>query len=106
MEALSKIRKTLSLHYETIGAIAVSLVIIGLIIFTAYSLGFASHDVAIVSDEGPGFWMGLWHGIIAPIALIASIFSNDITMFATPNNGFFYSLGFLMGSGTLVKISL
>ena len=46
-----------------------------------------------------GFLGGLWHGIIAPIDLIISLFRNDVTMFAQNNNGGWYSFGFLIGSG-------
>ncbi|MFZ4571137.1 MAG: hypothetical protein ACOYM0_08335 [Bacteroidales bacterium] len=46
-----------------------------------------------------GFWGGLWHGIIAPIDLIAMLFWNDVTVFASNNNGIWYALGFILGSG-------
>lgn len=47
-----------------------------------------------------GFWGGLWHGIIAPIDFIAMLINNDkYTVYATNNNGEWYALGFLLGSG-------
>lgn len=46
-----------------------------------------------------GFFSGLWHGFIAPFSLIGMFFDSDIAVFASKNSGFFYSLGFLMGSG-------
>jgi hypothetical protein len=46
-----------------------------------------------------GFWNGLWHGIIAPIDLVAMIWREDVTVFAPNNNGFWYSFGFVLGSG-------
>lgn len=46
-----------------------------------------------------GFWNGLWHGIIAPIDLIAMIWREDVSVFATNNNGFWYAFGFVLGSG-------
>jgi hypothetical protein len=46
-----------------------------------------------------GFLGGLWHGFIAPFDFIGMLFSNDITMYAQNNNGGFYALGFLLGSG-------
>lgn len=45
------------------------------------------------------FWGGLWHGIIAPIDLILMFFRDDITVYAQNNNGVWYALGFLIGSG-------
>jgi hypothetical protein len=46
-----------------------------------------------------GFWGGLWHGIIAPIDFILMHFKADVTMYAQNNNGAWYALGFLLGSG-------
>jgi hypothetical protein len=46
-----------------------------------------------------GFFWGIWHGIIAPISLVISLFDKEVAMFAMNNTGFFYGLGFLLGSG-------
>jgi hypothetical protein len=46
-----------------------------------------------------GFFGGLWHGFIAPFDFIGMLFNKDITMYAPNNNGGFYALGFLLGSG-------
>ena len=46
-----------------------------------------------------GFWSGLWHGIIAPIDLIAMIWRDDVTVYAPNNNGTWYAFGFVLGSG-------
>jgi len=46
-----------------------------------------------------GFWHGLWHGIIAPIDLVLMLFRDDITVYATNNNGAWYAFGFVLGSG-------
>lgn len=48
------------------------------------------------SDYGPGFFVGLWHGIIAPFALIGSIFT-DIRIYEFPNSGAWYDFGFIIG---------
>jgi hypothetical protein len=45
------------------------------------------------------FWWGLWHGLIAPINLVAMLFREDISVFAPNNNGAWYAFGFLLGSG-------
>lgn len=52
-----------------------------------------------LSGKTYGLLHGLWHGIIAPIDLILMLFRDDISVFAVNNNGFGYSLGFLIGSG-------
>jgi len=46
-----------------------------------------------------GFWGGLWHGIIAPIDLIAMLWREDVSVFAQNNNGIWYAFGFILGSG-------
>jgi O-6-methylguanine DNA methyltransferase len=46
-----------------------------------------------------GFLGGLWHGFIAPFDFIGMLFSEKISMYAPNNNGGFYALGFLIGSG-------
>ena len=46
----------------------------------------------------PGFWSGLWHGLIAPIAFVVSLFG-DARMYAFPNSGVWYDFGFLLGIG-------
>lgn len=48
-----------------------------------------------------GFFGGLWHGIIAPLSFIGSLFSDDIAMYAVNNNGSLYDLGFVLGAGIL-----
>ena len=46
-----------------------------------------------------GFWGGLWHGFIAPFDLIGMLLWPDVTVYAQNNNGIFYALGFILGSG-------
>ena len=46
-----------------------------------------------------GFLYGLLHGFITPISFIASLFKNDVAIYATNNTGSWYDFGFLLGSG-------
>lgn len=46
-----------------------------------------------------GFWGGLWHGFTIPFNFIGMLFYDDITIYAPSNNGNFYALGFILGSG-------
>jgi hypothetical protein len=46
----------------------------------------------------PGFFSGVWHGLVLPFAFVASIFT-DIRMYAFPNSGVWYDLGLLIGLG-------
>ncbi|MBA4042547.1 MAG: hypothetical protein C0474_12325 [Sphingobium sp.] len=50
-----------------------------------------------VVADGPGFWLGLWHGFIFPVAWVASIFVPDIAVYAVPNNGGWYDFGYFLG---------
>ncbi len=49
-----------------------------------------------------GFWGGLWHGMVAPIAMVGSWIWDDITVWAPNNNGGWYTFGFLLGAGALI----
>ncbi len=64
-------------------------------------LSCAATQPALVSHfvEGPGFWKGLWHGFIAPIDFIISLFSNHVRIYAYPNAGRWYDFGFMLGIG-------
>jgi hypothetical protein len=44
-----------------------------------------------------GFWPGLWHGSIAPVTFIVSLFSDKVAVYEVHNNGKWYLLGFLLG---------
>lgn len=48
-----------------------------------------------------GFFGGLWHGIIAPVSFVVSLFSDTIAVWAVNNNGGWYTFGFLIGVGSL-----
>ena len=51
---------------------------------------------SISSYDPPGFFSGIWHGLVAPYTLIVRWFT-DIYMYAMPNSGWFYDFGFLIG---------
>jgi hypothetical protein len=57
--------------------------------------GFVGSDPISASDP-PGFFTGIWHGMLAPWTLVLRLFM-DIGMYATPNTGWFYDFGFLIG---------
>ena len=44
-----------------------------------------------------GFWQGLWHGMIAPITFIISLFSKNVGVYEVYNNGGWYNFGFMFG---------
>lgn len=54
-----------------------------------------------VTGEPYGFLGGLWHGIIAPVSFVGSLFNDSIAMYAVNNNGGWYDFGFVVGAGIL-----
>lgn len=44
--------------------------------------------------ERAGFFSGIWHGWIAPISLIVSIFSDSVRIYEPYNTGWWYDFGF------------
>ena len=46
-----------------------------------------------------GFWAGLWHGVICPIAFIVSLFTPKVRIYAVHNRGRLYDFGFYIGVG-------
>jgi uncharacterized membrane protein HdeD (DUF308 family) len=56
--------------------------------------------VSGLSGEPAGFWRGLWHGTILPIAFIVRLFSDDTAIYAVNNSGGWYDFGFLLGAGS------
>ena len=49
------------------------------------------------STDASGFLLGLFHGFTILFALVGSLFT-DYRIYAYPNDGFFYDLGFLIGA--------
>ena len=50
-----------------------------------------------------GFLMGIWHGLIAPITFIISIFTKTVRFYEVHNNGFWYNFGFVLGAGLFLS---
>jgi len=51
--------------------------------------------------DPPGFWSGLLHGFTIVFSLIASIFA-DARIYAFPNSGGWYDLGFVLGASSFL----
>ena len=55
-------------------------------------------DAAVATTATtPGFWLGLWHGFIFPVAFLVSLFVPDVAVYAVPNNGGWYDFGYFVG---------
>lgn len=44
-----------------------------------------------------GFWLGLWHGAIALVTFVISLFNHNVTIYEVHNNGGWYNFGYLLG---------
>ena len=57
----------------------------------------ATEASTAVAAGAPGFWLGLWHGFIFPVAWIVSLFTDQVAIYAVPNNGGWYDFGYFLG---------
>jgi hypothetical protein len=57
----------------------------------------AQQQADAVAPAAPGFWLGLWHGFIFPVAWIVSLFMDKVAIYAVPNNGGWYDFGYFLG---------
>ena len=63
----------------------------------ALSACAATQSPAMVAPTAPGFWLGLWHGFIFPLAWLVSLFASNVAIYAVPNNGCWYDFGYFLG---------
>lgn len=64
-----------------------------LIVLAACSAG----DARFTDTAPAGFWMGVWHGVIAWVTLIAGLFDDSIRVHEVHNTGHWYDFGFMLG---------
>jgi hypothetical protein len=71
-------------------------VLLGLIV--TFGVSFLLNASARLSRNGPpGFPAGMVHGILMPVALPALILGRDVVIYATPNAGRSYDIGYTLG---------
>ena len=58
--------------------------------------GCVPGDGAKDAANPAGFFSGVWHGWIAPVSLILSLFNKDLSIYETFNNGLLYNIGYYM----------
>ena len=81
-------------------------VILLVLIFVFSSCAAGPNELEKTPDkegEIAGFLMGLWHGLIAPITFIISIFTKTVRFYEVHNNGFWYNFGFVLGAGLFLS---
>lgn len=57
----------------------------------------AQQSADAVAPAAPGFWLGVWHGFIFPVAFIVALFVDNVAVYAVPNNGGWYDFGYFVG---------
>jgi hypothetical protein len=80
--------------------------ILAMIVFLFASCAPGPNDMEKTpNEEGrvAGFFMGVWHGLIAPITFIISIFTKSVRFYEVHNNGFWYNFGFVLGAGLFLS---
>jgi len=72
------------------------IVLLTIIILVAIFLlaGCVPGDGVANPDKPANFLWGIWHGWIAPISLIISLFNSDIRVYEQINTGWWYDFGF------------
>lgn len=78
-----------------------TIIILGLLLFIFSGCADVTPIEECTTTEPYGFFGGLWHGIVAPVSFIGSLFSDNIAMYAVNNNGGWYDFGFVIGAGIL-----
>ena len=68
-----------------------------IILLVVLVLGGCANQPSPAAYDPPGFFSGLIHGFLIFFSLIGSILM-DIRIYAFPNSGFFYDLGYLIGA--------
>ncbi len=68
----------------------------GLLLILLVVSGCATQAPETAQHGSPGFLYGLLHGFLIFFSLVGSFFT-DYEIYATPNNGWPYNLGFFLG---------
>ncbi len=80
-------------HARTVLALAAML----LLLAACAASGNEFAGTASAAHAPFGFWWGLWHGLIAPIAFLVSLFKDDVGIYEVHNVGGWYDFAFLLG---------
>jgi len=80
------------------------LVLMGIVLLTGCADVSHIQNCLAPNEYTYGFWSGTWHGIIAPLAFIGSLFSDDIAIYAINNNGHWYDFGYVGGLFLFLRV--
>ena len=80
-----------------------ALLLVLMLILSACAAGVNPEvDVPNADGNTAGFFLGLWHGVIAPVTFIISLFTDNVNVYEVHNNGNWYDFGFVLGAGILL----
>lgn len=77
-------------------AVGAAVVLLGLVLCAC-----TAGDPQFTADRPANFWLGLWHGAISWVALVAGIFVEGIEVYERDNTGSWYDFGFLLGATSI-----
>ena len=69
----------------------------GLLLIALSSCAAGPNPSVGTGTDAPGFWMGLWHGIILPVTFVISLFTDSVSVYDVVNDGNWYDFGFFLG---------
>ncbi len=80
------------------------LLLVGLVLVLTACAAGANEAVGVADADGDvaGFWLGFWHGLIAPVTLIISLFKDGVNVYEVHNSGNWYDFGFVFAIVTFV----
>lgn len=70
--------------------------IIVLIILLLLLTGCMANVTPAFESNPAGFFIGIWHGWLAPLSLILQIFNPEHSIYEINNSGIWYEIGFYM----------
>jgi hypothetical protein len=80
--------------------VALVLALLGLVLLLAGCSAGVNPEVGSVPavvNQPAGFWLGLWHGFIAPVTFVISLFKDSVNVYEVHNSGNWYDFGFVFG---------
>ncbi|NCC49545.1 MAG: hypothetical protein EOM13_10900, partial [Clostridia bacterium] len=70
------------------------MILIGLLMLVVLLVsGCVPGDGKADAENTAGFFWGIWHGWVAPISLIISLFNRNIRIYEIYNSGWWYDFG-------------
>lgn len=73
------------------------LLLLVVVLMTVASCTPGPNPAAGSGEDAAGFWQGLWHGAIALITFVISLFNSNVSIYEVSNNGGWYNFGYLLG---------